>query len=70
MSAEHDKDIKHWISNNKDLANRCALLSQRPDLPVDRIPAYKELIRLQLANAVLTSELNLLRDSNNDQYPD
>lgn len=37
----------HWKSNHADQVARCALLRERPDLPVDRIPAYKELTRLQ-----------------------
>jgi hypothetical protein len=41
------QDSEHWKSNHKDMVSRCALLSQRPDVPVDRIPAYRELIRLQ-----------------------
>lgn len=41
------QDSEHWKSNHADMVNRCALLSQRPDVPVDRIPAYREMIRLQ-----------------------
>lgn len=41
------QDSEHWKANHKDMTNRCALLSQRPDVPVDRIPAYRELINLQ-----------------------
>jgi hypothetical protein len=37
----------HWKANHAHMAARCALLSQRPDLPVDRLPAYRELVRLQ-----------------------
>jgi hypothetical protein len=37
----------HWKSNHADQVARCALLRQREDLPVDRIPAYDELARLQ-----------------------
>lgn len=38
---------QHWKSNHDDLVKRCALLREREDLPVDRIPAYAELTRLQ-----------------------
>lgn len=43
--AEADRD--HWKHNHDNMVSRCALLSQRPDLPVDRIPAYQELAKLQ-----------------------
>lgn len=44
---DHEKVVKHWKSNHDEFVRRCALLRERPDLPVDRIPAYQELIRLQ-----------------------
>jgi hypothetical protein len=31
--------LAHWKANHADMVRRCAYLSQRPDLPVDRIPA-------------------------------
>ncbi len=40
-------DSEHWKANHKNMTDRCALLSQRPDVPVDRIPVYREMIRLQ-----------------------
>ena len=40
-------EIAHWRANHGDLAKRLALFMQRPDLPVDRIPAYIELINAQ-----------------------
>ena len=39
-----------WLqckAEHADMVKRCALLRERPDLPVDRIPAYNELVRLQ-----------------------
>ena len=39
--------LKHWKSNHADVVQRLAIATQRPDLPVDRIPAIKELERLQ-----------------------
>jgi hypothetical protein len=44
-------NASHWKSNHADQVARCALLRERLDLPVDRIPAYKELVRLQQAQA-------------------
>jgi hypothetical protein len=34
--------ITELEANNKNLTEKNAFLRQRPDLPVDRIPAYKE----------------------------
>lgn len=31
----------HWKKNLDNLAKRAALLTQRPDLPVDRLPVYR-----------------------------
>lgn len=45
-------EIQRWKSAHSNMRTRCALLRQRPDLPVDRIPAYNDLVRMQnsLAN--------------------
>jgi hypothetical protein len=40
-------EVKRLRQNNYDLTQRNALLRQRPDLPVDRIPAHDELVRLR-----------------------
>lgn len=47
-AARHEAaNADHWRANHANLVARCALLRERPDLPVDRIPAYDELVRLQ-----------------------
>jgi len=33
------EEIVHWKANHADVVNRCRVLLQRPDLPVDRLPA-------------------------------
>ena len=43
MTAERNM----WKNNHDQAVHRAALLRQRPDLPVDRIPAYEELAKLQ-----------------------
>lgn len=40
-------NVRHWKANHDNMVSRCALLSQREDLPVDRIPAYEELVKYQ-----------------------
>jgi hypothetical protein len=42
-----ESEADHWKANHADMVKRTALLSQRPDLPVDRLPAYREMERLQ-----------------------
>lgn len=37
----------HWKANHDNMVTKNAFLSQRPDLPVDRIPAYQELVQLR-----------------------
>ena len=34
-----EQRANHWKANHADMVQRCAALSQRPDLPVDRLPA-------------------------------
>ncbi len=33
-------ELRHWKANHADMVKRCAFLSERDDLPIDRIPAY------------------------------
>jgi hypothetical protein len=44
---ELERERDHWKANHDNMVAKNALLSQRPDLPVDRIPAAKELERLR-----------------------
>jgi hypothetical protein len=55
------RQVRHWRANHAHLVQRNALLMQRPDLPVDRLPAYRELVRLQqaLANQELAQQEQL-----------
>lgn len=41
------KELKRALADKDELARRNALLRQRNDLPVDRLPAHRELVRLQ-----------------------
>lgn len=62
-----ERELHHWKSNHKAMVHRCAMLRDRPDLPVDRIPAYRELIRLQrllgLVDEDKTTEENHVKDT-------
>jgi len=46
-----------WKAAHADMVKRNALLREREDLPVDRIPAHAELVRLQEQNATLRAAL-------------
>lgn len=52
--------VQHWQANHSNMVARCALLSQRDDLPIDRIPAYRELERLQTGNDELRVALDFV----------
>lgn len=47
VAQDQSAEIQRWKSAHADMVKRCAILREREDLPVDRIPAYKELLRLQ-----------------------
>lgn len=51
VANKYKTEIKQLKANHKNMVERNALLRQRPDLPVDRIPAHKQLIELQSAVA-------------------
>lgn len=41
--------VRHWQSNHDNMVRKAAFLSERPDLPVDRLPAYRELVASRAA---------------------
>lgn len=45
--ADRAKELGMWKANHANLVERTALLRQRPDLPVDRLPAFKRMEALQ-----------------------
>lgn len=51
-------EAAHWKANHADLVKRNALLSERPDLPVDRIPAHAELVALQSARTLYADPMS------------
>ena len=55
------REYYHVQANHKNMVDRCALLSQREDLPVDRIPAYEELVRLQEMESTLKVIIQALK---------
>lgn len=52
-----NNSAKHWKANHDEQVKRSRLLMERPDLPVDRIPAYNEMKRLQEENAELRARI-------------
>ena len=53
--AEKERDALKSAHGN--MVTRCALLRQRTDLPVDRIPAYNSLVKAQEENTELKAKL-------------
>lgn len=41
-----EMQVAHWKANSTEMAARNAVLRDRPDLPVDRVPALARLERL------------------------
>lgn len=55
--AELEKEVYQLTAAHQDLVRRNAMLRERPDLPAERIPAYRELLRLQDENTYLKTVL-------------
>jgi predicted nucleic acid-binding Zn-ribbon protein len=56
-------EIAHWKANHRNMVEKCAFLSQRPDLPVDRIPAYERLAALNAEIAALKENRAPVKES-------
>lgn len=50
---ELQKELTHWKANHANIALRCKLLRDRPDLPVERIKAFDRIEALQNENLAL-----------------
>ncbi len=59
------EELSRYRSGHANLVDRNALLRQRPDLPVDRIPAHEKLIDLQQRLADADRRNAELRDALN-----
>lgn len=55
-------DVKHWQSNHNVLVEKNAFLSQRPDLPVDRIPAYAALVHAREFVRIQEGRIDVMTD--------
>ncbi len=55
QNAQLEAGLAHWKKNHAAMVERCSYLSQRKDLPVDRIPAYQ-------AHAARVAELQAHND--------
>lgn len=43
-------ELAQWKQHHQDMVDRNAVLRERHDLPVDRLPAYRRLVELQEEN--------------------
>ena len=55
-------EIAHWKANHDNVVERLRLFTQRKDLPVDRVDAYKSLTKAQEEVARLEGLCNELLD--------
>jgi hypothetical protein len=51
----------HWKANHDNQVAKTRLLTQRDDIPVDRLPAYREMERLQARIAELEAEMRIIK---------
>jgi hypothetical protein len=65
LTAYKDKEISHWKANHADMVKRCEFLSQRPDLPVERIHAYKdyEILKIKFNELLLSHQKLAIQNS-------
>lgn len=55
-----ESEVRHWKSNHANQVARTGLLTQRPDMPVDRLPAYERSIKLEADVASLEARNKML----------
>lgn len=63
-----EANAAHWKANHDNQVAKTRLLTQREDLPVDRLPAYAEMQRLQKRIAELEAGLLEARRAIGDHY--
>jgi hypothetical protein len=49
-------EVKHWKANHENMVNRSRVLIDRPDLPLERVQAFRQIERLQAEVAQLKAE--------------
>lgn len=65
-----NSQIKHWKSNHDNMVDRCNMLAQRPDLPVDRIPAFNALAKAQAKIDELEAKISATEGIRSKFYPE
>lgn len=58
---ELEYQVLHWKANHDNVMNKLRLFTQRKDLPVDRLPAYNYVLKLEKENKELRDELQQLK---------
>ena len=56
-------ELQHWKLNHANIVKRLKIATERPDLPVDRIPAIDEMKKLQNRVAELEQQVADLKES-------
>lgn len=52
-------EVKHWKANHENMVNRSRVLIDRPDLPLERVQAFRQIERIKAEN----ERLKVLHDS-------
>ena len=61
-----EDDAAHWKANHDNQVQRAMILTQRPDMPIERVAAYNRMLTLEATVAQLNSELDKYRKSERD----
>lgn len=58
QSKTAEDDAAHWKANHDNQVQRAMILTQRPDMPIERVAAYSRMLTLEAAVTQLNSELD------------
>ena len=61
-----EDDAAHWKANHDNQVQRAMILTQRPDMPIERVAAYNRMLTLEATVAQLNSELDKYIKSERD----
>lgn len=53
-------EVKHWKANHENMVNRSRVLIDRPDLPLERVQAFRQIERIKSENERLRNALGRL----------
>jgi len=60
--APFEKHAQTWKTNHDNQVSRARILTERPDMPVERVKAYDRMYELENENKRLQQEIEMLKD--------